>query len=267
MKHLIFLNGTRNGRSDEFPTNILKMYHAARVGDQVPYHLDGTGDDDTNTWDYVLGAAFGTECDEIRDMAYATLEMAYEPGDKIAVFGFSRGAAEARSLCSKIAKQGINGAFPEIAFLGCFDTVAAFLPFGSGQQGTLFHDLHVAPNVIKAAHAVSIHEDRKAFEPNLMNKRDGIEEVWFAGVHADVGGGYRETGLSDVALEWMIERSGESGFEFGAIKTSPDPMADKHHEDGFLRYGKRRTGVKRSDEWTDEAPVIHPSALDRDDAP
>ena len=63
--------------------------------------------------------------------------------------------------------------------------------------------------IIKAVHIVSLDEDRIPFEPTLINKDnrnpERILEVWFLGVHSDIGGGYWFDGLSDVALEFMIQ--------------------------------------------------------------
>lgn len=59
-------------------------------------------------------------------------------------------------------------------------------------------------------HAVSIDERRAFFRQNLFGVPNGphqdIKEVWFAGVHSDVGGGYAESEsqLSQIALRWMI---------------------------------------------------------------
>ena len=58
-------------------------------------------------------------------------------------------------------------------------------------------------------HAVSLDEMRLLFTPTLWEKRDGIKQVLFAGSHSDVGGGYKEAGLSDIALKWMIDELGD----------------------------------------------------------
>ena len=76
-------------------------------------------------------------------------------------------------------------------------------------------------------HAVSLDERRKTFPVLLWDKREGIKQVLFAGAHADVGGGYstahNESGLSDIALEWMIDCLKSVGVMFSAdAKSKPD---------------------------------------------
>ena len=72
--------------------------------------------------------------------------------------------------------------------------------------------------VENAYHALAIDERRTPFEPTLwMHKpKPGqtIEQVWFCGVHSDVGGGYPERGLSDITLDWMIGKAKGVGLAF-----------------------------------------------------
>jgi uncharacterized protein (DUF2235 family) len=104
-------------------------------------------------------------------------------------------------------------------------------------------------------HAVSIHERRCYYRQNLwgapfdgLDIKQDIKQVWFAGVHSDVGGSYPESqsGLSKVTLEWMLQEATAAGlrvdFEKAAIvlgeaKSSdtwapdfvqPDPNAPMH---------------------------------------
>ncbi len=247
---IVFLfDGTCNGRDDEFPTNI-RLLHRAIPGS---HYFEGPGNAD-NWLSKAFGGGLGVGMLRIVDTAYKSLCAVYRPHEKIHIFGFSRGAAIARKFASKIVKDGVNGHAPDIEFIGCFDTVFARVPLGYFQQNSLFGDLHVSPKVKRAAHAVSIDEDRKAFTPNLMNAREGINEVWFRGCHADVGGGYEERGLADYALHWMVE---QSGLKVDLIKLpaiGDNPIVE-HSESGFWRREPRRIGVKRDDEWT-EQPAI-----------
>lgn len=243
----VFLfDGTRNGHDDAHPTNIRKLFLALRMGDQVPYYFPGPGNEDENgLFMELLGGAFGLGSSDIRDAALGVLDACYQGGDRIAVLGFSRGAAIARMFCAAVERP--------VCFLGCFDTVGAFLPRGRMQQG-LFHDLHVSPAVARAAHAVALDEDRKAFEPNLMNKREGVTEVWFPGVHCDVGGGFAETGHSDNALLWMIGEVAEAGIK-ARIDLYPNPAAPIGVNDGLYSRRPRRVGVKVDGEWSEEEAV------------
>ncbi len=134
-----------------------------------------------------------------------------KPSDRIVLFGFSRGAALARRFASMLLKED-----PErkIAFLGVFDTVAAMDGIHRrGERATsdvVFENGTVHERVERAVHILSLDEDRIAFEPTQMNCDDEhpgrITEIWFPGVHSDVGGGYWHDGLSDLSLSYMIDR-------------------------------------------------------------
>ena len=86
---------------------------------------------------------------------------------------------------------------------------------------------------------MAIDERRQSFAPTLWNKQKDapaeqvLEQVWFAGVHSDVGGGYPEAGLSDVAFTWMILKAEACGLRLdlarlGQVSFRPDPYAAMH---------------------------------------
>ncbi len=260
MSRLIFcFDGTWNGRDDKVPTNIRKLHLACNQPGQTSFYFAGPGNEDESTWlEEKLGGMFGWGMDNIQDQAIKTLRSVKRPGDTIVVFGFSRGAAIARMFCSLVAVNGVNGHNPGVEFLGCFDTVAAFLPFGPSQQG-LFHDLHVHSSVQTVRHAVALDEDREAFRPNLMNKRDGIVEMWFKGVHSDIGGGFEDTGLSDRALGWMIQECAamiSPAFFLSWIRAQVGGDAPVGVNKGHWRTEPRRVGVMVDDEWSGLEPRI-----------
>jgi len=112
-----------------------------------------------------------------------------------------------------------------IRFIGVWDTVDAVgLPFHLGDIiNTVFYrykfpDHNLSPQVEHACHALSIDDQRRAFAPLLWNEkrepRGRIEQVWFAGVHSNVGGGYPKQGMSLVSLEWMLEKAALAGVRF-----------------------------------------------------
>lgn len=250
---LIFcFDGTWNGRDDKHSTNILKIYRGLREYGQVPFYWAGPGNEDENGWfAELMGGVFGWGSNDIRDTAYETLCAAFRPGDSIVALGFSRGAAIARMFASRVGNEGVNGNKPTVQFLGCFDTVGAYLPIGPSQQG-LFHDLHVSSCVEIAYHAVALDEDRKTFKPNLMNQREGINEVWFRGVHGDVGGGMPNTGLSDTALKWMVDamlKDADVVADLTHLDLKANPDAEIGTLSGMYRRAPRRVGVKANDEW------------------
>jgi uncharacterized protein (DUF2235 family) len=144
-----------------------------------------------------------------------------------------------------------------IRFLGVWDVVGAlglsaaagrFL-FGSlGDELTSeiehLHDTHVYPAIESAYHALAIHENRIDFAPTLWTNQpaagQSIQQVWFPGAHSNVGGGYAERGLSDIALTWMAEKAQSCGLVIDPTKipsldsrnTLPDPV------DSFATFAK-----------------------------
>ena len=95
-----------------------------------------------------------------------------------------------------------------------------------------FADLDLSEKVAVGLHAVSIDECRRDFEPTLWNDRHDVEQVLFAGAHADVGGGYpeAESVLSDCALYWMTARLKTQGVRFSPFPDpTPVPLTMPHH--------------------------------------
>ena len=118
---------------------------------------------------------------------------------------------------------------PRVRFIGVWDTVGALgipVPTTRALQKVVssfnrrwaFHDTALSTHVDGAFHALAIDEKRKAFEPTLWTQQPGagsqvLEQVWFSGVHSDVGGGYAESGLSDIALLWMMAKARDFGLD------------------------------------------------------
>jgi hypothetical protein len=109
-----------------------------------------------------------------------------------------------------------------IAFLGVWDTVGAL-----GIPGHLFekvnarlygfYDTSLCPIVKRAYHALAIDEHRDSFVPTLWTGAipetcEEVEQVWFAGAHADVGGGYDTRKLADIPLRWMADKARAAGL-------------------------------------------------------
>lgn len=128
-----------------------------------------------------------------------------------------------------------------VAFIGVWDTVGALgIPtraLAFVEERDLFFDRELGSNVEVARHAVSIDERRADFVPTLWEPKEAIDvkQVWFAGVHADVGGGYapqRGRLLSDIPLAWMAAEAGAAGLELEPHLFDPDgldPLAPKHN--------------------------------------
>ena len=214
-----------------------------------------------NRW---TGGAFGEGLTTGIRRAYRFLSFHYELGDRVFVFGFSRGAYTARSLVGYVQSAGLllrehctddlehmawdyyrcvpddrlPGVWTElttkvhdrdalqIRCLGVFDTVGALgvplAPFKvSNRDRYEFHDVDLSAIVSVNLQAIALDEHREPFEASVWRKnkfktfKSITEQVWFAGAHADVGGGYldedsrvrdRVPGLDDVSLDWMLRR-------------------------------------------------------------
>ncbi len=110
-----------------------------------------------------------------------------------------------------------------VSFVGVWDTVGALgIPFsllGLFDRTDEFYDTEPGPNIQTARHALAIDEQRVDFQPTLWKPRQGLDlqQAWFSGVHADIGGGYArdKRGLlaSDVPLAWMIREAAHCGLD------------------------------------------------------
>jgi uncharacterized protein (DUF2235 family) len=199
----------------------------------------------SEAWSVVMGLAFGAGLLANVGDAYRYLMNVYEDGDNVYLFGFSRGAYTVRALAGVLHMYGLlcpgnDGLIPYIIrmyarrtrdaagmthtfqvaegfkstfcrhcslhFVGVWDTVSSV--------GWIWDPLKIPytgrnPDMANGRHAVSIDERRCYFRNNLWGDPfpgQSIKQVWFAGVHSDVGGSYAaaQSGLSQIALEWML---------------------------------------------------------------
>ena len=110
----------------------------------------------------------------------------------------------------------------KVHFIGVWDTVGALgvpcWPFRwFGRKRYAFHDVSLGTHVKHAYHAVAIDERRYFFKPTFwldVTPNQNVEQVWFAGVHSNVGGGYVDSGLSDRAFLWMCLKAVNAGLGF-----------------------------------------------------
>lgn len=126
-----------------------------------------------------------------------------------------------------------------IRFIGVWDTVGAlgiplnglrFLNFVN--RGTQFHDTDLSTTVDAAYQALAVDEHRKAFRPAVWNKQPSstpqhVEQVWFTGVHCDVGGGYADHSLADVPLLWMVAKAVDNGLAIDHDVLAAGPFAGR----------------------------------------
>jgi uncharacterized protein (DUF2235 family) len=289
----LFFDGTWNQREDDdaaLNTNVLRMYsavrpvHEGRV--QLAKYIEGVG---TRWYDRIRGGAFGHGLDQNIRAGYAWLAENYLPGDRVYVFGFSRGAYTARSLVGMIRNAGLVVKFDRltpagrirvpleavpaderdglldgmvdrayalyrdrgdamrpkgevaarfrgdystdigIRCLGVWDTVGALgIPFGAfaqlNDERYRFHDTKLTRIVENAFHAVALDEHREPYRATLWEPTDDhvgqrIEQAWFPGAHADIGGGYADDRrLADLALHWMQSRAEETGLGLAPVE-------------------------------------------------
>ena len=229
-------------------------------------------------WTRVIGLAFGYGLSDNVADAYQFLMKTLQPGDAIYVFGFSRGAYTARALCGMLhcvglLTEGNEGLIPyairmvksnridfavaadfkqtfsrdcPVHFVGVWDTVSSLgwvynavrFPFTKATNN---------PEMRIIRHAVSIDERRAFFRQNLFgdphDASQEVQEVWFAGVHSDVGGSYAESEsqLSKLALRWMLCEAELAGMLVDpkakadilgakAPYVAPDPLTPNQHE-------------------------------------
>lgn len=125
-----------------------------------------------------------------------------------------------------------------IKFIGVWDTVGALgIPNFSNaalpvyQKRFEFHDLKLGAVIQNAYHAVAIDENRESFNVALWDKishsKQVIEQRWFPGAHANVGGGYEDDRLPDLSLNWMAQKATACGLEllmkqWGDVRVQPE---------------------------------------------
>lgn len=169
-----------------------------------------------------------------------------------------------------------------ITFMGVWDTVDAVgLPFdglttfwNNFIYPFKFPDFTLSPLVAKACHAIAIDDERLTFHPVMWDEAQEttkrIEQVWFAGVHSNVGGGYPKQGMSLVALDWMMTKAEEQGLRFIAsereryhqLQNVHDKLYNSRSGLGvYYRYKPRNIGDIC--EANKVAPKIHASVLQR----
>jgi len=145
----------------------------------------------------------------------------------------------------------------DIKFMGLWDTVGAMgipITFLSNfNEKDEFYDTKIGGNVKNARHALAIDELRADFEPTFWSNGDknSVKQVWFAGVHSDIGGSYKpdKNGLSiaENSLNWMINEVESIGLEVEThlksklkINIKKIPLAEKHNSrTNFFRLKKK----------------------------
>ncbi|MBV9861596.1 MAG: DUF2235 domain-containing protein [Alphaproteobacteria bacterium] len=291
-----------DGTANEFAqdkTNVVKLFYTL-VQDrrQIAYYHPGVGTMEPagamsplrRRFYKLLGTAFGYGLTGDVAAAYTFLMNHFEHGDRVFLFGFSRGAYTVRAVAALLHMYGLirrgnealvpyaiellvgidrgnrkNKAAPALFrlahefkrtfsgiackpwFVGIWDTVDSV--------GWIEHPLRLPytadnPDIEYGRHAVSIDERRAFYRANLWHRRQppqggprDLKQVWFPGVHCDIGGGYpeRESALSKIPLRWMLREAARAGLRLDRARVAevlgrsgteyvpPDPTAPMHH--------------------------------------
>ncbi|WP_316199369.1 DUF2235 domain-containing protein [Bradyrhizobium sp. SZCCHNS2002] len=194
-----------------------------------------------------------------------------------------------RVLGIKPAQSASPGRVPTFEFVGLWDTVGAYgLPIDELQYAI---DLYIYPfsfqdrqlsNIVKCAyHALALDDERRTFFPVLWNEENEesdparIQQVWFAGSHANVGGGYPKDGLAYVSLQWIVTKAQQLGLKFLDDDLREVNDQASAHDDlynsraglaGYYRYSPRPITMLCHDDInkvTIDRPKIHESVFQR----
>jgi hypothetical protein len=182
---------------------------------------------------------------------------------------------------------GFDQKFPKIAFIGVWDTVDAYgMPVDELKLGIdkfiwpmTLADRKLSKHITRVCHALSLDDDRPTFRPVLWDETgvssDQLSQIWFGGVHANVGGGYPDDGLAYVTLQWILGEAKAQGLWFyDQAQIAVDSAADQHGKQydarsgiaGYYRYGPRVVDQLCRDADHDvkiETPRVHRAALGR----
>lgn len=340
---VVCLDGTRN-EPENGCTNVVRIFDmAVKDESQVVYYDPGVGTmgarSATTRAGKLLTQSFGSLLghgikDNIEE-AYKFLMQSYRAGDRIFVFGFSRGAYTALALAGMLRTIGLlqphldnlipyglemyaqaggyernpdgsmtepekkfwkereefnetfgNPDFPNrfdkkrrlVHFLGIWDTVktVGWLNLPIRIQEAQWPFTRNVSGVAVARQALAIDEDRRPYGDYALkldpdDKPERARQMWFAGVHSDVGGFYEDDHrLSDIALQWMAEEAIGEGllvdakrFEFHVRVPPGEALPDEHslgkiHHHPWFWYvpGRRRREIPPGHE-------VHPSVLKR----
>jgi len=312
---IICYDGTGN-EYGENNTNVVHVFESIlRDETQVAFYDPGVGTFSSlgrslgKKVGRTLGMAFGAGLQQNIEDGYEYLMNRYNPGDKIFLFGFSRGAFTARALGGMlynfgILQKGSKNLIPYVSkmynamsisrfpqtksktlpkdvkgdiiknfkqtfcheckphFIGVWDTVGSLGLF----WGKKFFDVKVNEDIKFAYQAIAIDEKRKKFPVSLWDenkKKEGqvIEQVWFAGVHSDVGGSYDVRHLSDISFTWMMDKA--AACDLKLIKNwkeilTPDAKGEIHNSrKGFWKLWRP------TERTIPEGSRIHHSVIER----
>ena len=242
------------------------------------------------------------------DRKAAEAYRAYRAKHFHSVWGIERIGRAIRSIFVSAVHDETERPVRSIRFLGLWDTVAAYgLPVDEWTRGISkwiwpleLPGRRLNSKVERACHAVCLDDERTTFQPVLWDESlqpdppadswptesQRISQVWFAGVHSNVGGGYPDDSLAQVPLTWMMHEAEKTGLKFkqppkadlDAVSVA-ESASDKDGRlydsrsglGGYYRYGPRkvydlchmRLSRNPDDKVEIELPKIHESVFGR----
>lgn len=213
--------GNEDRDGDDRDSNACKFFHAYEdpnknddPGKKIgSLYLKGIGARARTFIGRGFSEAFGIGGHQRVRQAMDRLENNIEAGDSIVdIVGFSRGAALALSFANEIASKMQK---QDVRFVGLFDVVGEFgLP---GEHVNAGHNLRFPPNALNTYHAMALDETRLLFPLTRLSGSAPaagvvLQEVWFRGVHSDVGGGNDNNTLNGIALNWQFQNAKRCGL-------------------------------------------------------
>lgn len=278
---VVCLDGTNN-EPERSHTNVARIFELVdKSATQIAYYDPGVGTMGARSattrvgqaLSRIGGLALGHGIRTNVEEAYTFLLRTYERGDRIYIFGFSRGAYTALALCGLLRTVGLlrpgaenlvpyalklytadakshtadatskywetrnefddtfgnpnfpNRFAPQIEYLGLWDTVkwAGFFNWRAQFEQSRWPFTRKIPNVVHARLALALHERRRFYADYRFDKvevskveRD-LAELWFNGVHSDVGGTFADDHrLADLALQWITDEAIALGLHVNA---------------------------------------------------
>ena len=167
---------------------------------------------------------------------------------KLAMKAYAKKPQQREQILSKLKRHSVC---PTVHFIGVWDTVSALgFPEKTDKAGTFlkvldavfrlagsisdaffphkFYNYELTPNVTNACQALAIDDERTSFWPKVWRedsaaaKNVNVEQVWFCGMHSNVGGGYQRAGLANVSFDWMLRRISGLKFKHGVPQSAQD---------------------------------------------
>ncbi|MCW8354471.1 DUF2235 domain-containing protein [Marinomonas pontica] len=280
MSMLFFhFDGTDNSPNDAYApehilssiTNVLKSH--LLLGGRVQNHTNTTpnhlphrsfyyaGIGTYGSWlEQKLNAAFAIESGHVANILSRALndfKNHYTPSIKqIVLIGFSRGAALARRFAALITPLIerpiiIEAVIDTVASIGWPNLDKAQRP---STEVVFEHGNTLPGGVHRALHLVALDEQRLAFRPTLINQDGRALEIWLAGVHSDIGGGYRKDGIGDIALRilinWIEQQTKQNCYQTTRLAKTQPPhwqplLTIKPNHLGKIHYQQRRLNAWR----------------------